>query len=107
MPDRDGSVDLSMPLGLMAGRPFDPFSRAISSRCSAFIRSNSVILSDSLATSSFSCEGDRPSRSSGGFTHSLNGSPSRCEKIMQPRPEFCRCYVFEQSRVGVTGSTAE
>ena len=27
MPDRDGSVDFSMPLGLMAGRPFNPFSR--------------------------------------------------------------------------------
>ncbi len=30
-----GSVALSMPLGLMVGRPFRPFRRAISSRCSA------------------------------------------------------------------------
>ena len=70
------------------------FSRAISSRCSAFIRSNSAILSNSLATSSFSCKGDRPSRSSGGLTHSLNlAPPSRRKKIMQPRPEFCRYYA--------------
>ena len=42
-PGPGGSVALSMPLGLMSGRPFNPFSRAISSRCSAFVRSNSAI----------------------------------------------------------------
>jgi hypothetical protein len=54
IPGLGGSVALSMPLGLMPGRPFNPFSRAISSRCSAFVRSNTAIFSNSLATSSFS-----------------------------------------------------
>jgi hypothetical protein len=83
MPGRNGSVDLSMPLGLMSGRPFNPFSHAISLRCSAFVRSNSAIFSDRLATRSFSWEGDRPSRSSGGLAHSLNRTfPSRHKKII-------------------------
>ena len=43
-----------MPLGLMAGRPFNPFSRCYLLTLLAFIRSNSVILAiNSLATSSF------------------------------------------------------
>ena len=37
LPGFGGSVPLSMPLGLMVGRPFRPFSRAISSRCSAAV----------------------------------------------------------------------
>jgi hypothetical protein len=32
-----GVVPFSIPLGLMAGRPFRPFNRAISSRCSAMM----------------------------------------------------------------------
>ena len=37
-----GSVALSMPLGLIFGRPGPPLSRAISSRCAATVRRNSA-----------------------------------------------------------------
>ena len=41
LPMRFGSVPFSMPLGLIEGRPFKPFTRAISSRCAATIRFSS------------------------------------------------------------------
>ena len=88
-----GSVALSMPLGLMSGRPFSPFSRAISSRCSAIVRSSSASFANTLATNSRSWIDDRPSSSTGGRTHRLNPTrPRRGKHEMQPRPGFCPCY---------------
>ncbi len=71
-----------------------PFRRAISSRCSATVRSSSVNLANRRDTSSRSWADDRPSRSTGEFTHSLNlTAPSRRKRKMQPRPGFCPCYI--------------
>src|SRR5271165_5890418 len=72
-----GAVAFSMPLGLISGRPFKPFSRAISSRSVTTVCLSSAASPNSRTTSSFNWAGVRPSRSSGGFTHSLNRTPSR------------------------------
>ena len=61
-----GSVALSMPLGLIFGRPGPPLSRAISSRCAATVRRNSAASSSSFSTKLFRSACDRPSRSVGG-----------------------------------------
>ena len=61
-----GSVALSMPLGLIFGRPGPPLSRAISSRCTATVRRNSAAPSSSFSTKLFRSACDRPSRSVGG-----------------------------------------
>src|ERR1700683_2259134 len=67
-----GSVALSMPLGLMSGRPFSPFSRAISSRSAAFVRSSSASFANRPATNSRSWADERSSRLDRGLTHSLH-----------------------------------
>ena len=61
-----------MPLGLMSGRLFSPFKRAISSRSSTFFCSSSAILVSNVATSSRSWAGVSSSRSGGGVTQSFN-----------------------------------
>jgi hypothetical protein len=48
-----GVVAFSMPLGLISGRPFNPFSRAISSRCCATVCLSSATSPNSRTTSSF------------------------------------------------------
>ena len=88
-----GAVPFSMPLGLIFGRPFKPFSRAISSRCSATMRSSSVTLPSSFTTSSCSSPCDRPDISGGAVTRSLNrAAPRRSKQKITPRPGFCPGY---------------
>src|ERR1700761_5438278 len=66
-----------MPLGLISGGPFSPFSRAISRRKSEIARSCSASFTNNLTTSSRSWVEDRSSRLSGALTHSLNRNYSR------------------------------
>ena len=69
---------------------FSPFSRAISSRCSEAMRSSSASFANKLPTRFLSCPGDRPSRLSGGITHSWNPiRPSRRKHKMRLCPGFC------------------
>jgi hypothetical protein len=70
-------VALSMPLGLMSGRPFSPFNRAISSRSSATVRLSSATSPNKLATSCLSWAGVKTSRASRSLTHSLNRTRAR------------------------------
>ena len=67
-----GAVPLSMPLGLMSGRPFKPFRRAISSRCSPTTRLSSVTSPSNCTTSCSSSSRDRLDSEGGTFTHRLN-----------------------------------
>src|SRR4051812_45451370 len=64
-PGFTGSVALSMPLGLIAGRLFNPFRRAISARCSPTIFSRAATLPRS-STSSASSSGRLRSEKDGG-----------------------------------------
>src|SRR5208283_1242899 len=59
-------------LQLTPGRPFNPFSRAISSRCCATVCLSSATSFNSRTTSFFSWGGVSSSRSGGGLTHRLN-----------------------------------
>src|SRR5271170_7661257 len=89
-----GSVSLSMPLGLIVGRPFKPFSRAISSRCSpatCFRAATSPNSSTSKASSSARLS---PERLAGGSTFARNRTESsRSKRKMQARPYFCPSYL--------------
>src|SRR4051812_28870676 len=58
-----GSLAFSIPLGLSAGRPFSPLSRAISARWAATVCSSAATLPSSSMTSAFSLVGERASRS--------------------------------------------
>src|SRR3954454_11825806 len=60
-----GSLAFSIPLGLSAGRPFSPLSRAISVRWAATVFSSAATLPSSSRTSAFSLVGERASRSLG------------------------------------------
>src|SRR3712207_5506390 len=61
-----GSLASSIPLGFSAGRPFSPFSRAISARCAATVCSSAATLPSKRTTSAFSSVGESASRSPGG-----------------------------------------
>src|SRR5215212_22062 len=61
-----GSLAVSIPLGLSAGRPFSPLSRAISARWAATVCSSAATLPSSSTTSAFSSVGESASRSPGG-----------------------------------------
>ncbi len=61
-----GSVALSIPLGLMFGRPGPPLRRVISSRCAATVRRSSATSSNSFSTKLFKSPGEKSSRSAGG-----------------------------------------
>src|SRR3954453_20033132 len=63
-----GSLAFSTPLGLSAGRPFSPLSRAISARWAATVCSSAATLPSSSRTSAFSSVGESASRSPGGAT---------------------------------------
>src|SRR5271165_5447675 len=89
-----GLVALSMPLGLMSGRPFSPFSRAISSRCSLTTCFSAAISSMKPATTASSFGRLSADRLGGVLTHSVNRTPPRRSKeIMRPRPGFCPYYA--------------
>src|SRR5829696_4201531 len=61
-----GSLASSIPLGFSAGRPLSPFSRAISARWAAAVRSRAATLLSNSRTSAFSSVGESASRSPGG-----------------------------------------
>src|SRR5271166_1160487 len=90
-----GSVAWSMPLGLMAGRPFRPFRRAISSRSSLTICFRAAISPDS-STSRASSSGRLSSERDGGGGTSVKNptESSRGKRKMQAHPHFCPCYAF-------------
>ena len=91
-------VASSMPLGLIRGRPFRPFKRAISSRNSAFCRFSSAFSASSINQSCFS-SGGRPSISGGATTKSLNRvAPRRGKRKISPRPPFCPSYRLSDCR---------
>jgi hypothetical protein len=70
--DAFGSVALSIPLGLMFGRPGPPLSRVISSRCAETVRRNSATSSNSFSTKLFKPLGEKSSRSAGGTIPRMN-----------------------------------
>src|SRR3954454_14217687 len=61
-----GSLAFSIPLGLSAGRPLSPFSRAISARWAATVCSRAATLPSNLTTNAFSSVGESASRSPSG-----------------------------------------
>src|SRR3954447_4313291 len=61
-----GSPAFSIPLGLSAGRPLSPFSRAISARWAATVCSRAATLPSNLTTNAFSSVRESASRSPGG-----------------------------------------
>src|SRR3954452_13872343 len=61
-----GSLAFSIPLGLSAGRPLSPFSRAISARWAATVCSRAATLPSNLTTNAFSSVGESASRPPGG-----------------------------------------
>jgi hypothetical protein len=67
-----GSVALSIPLGLMFGRPGPPLRRVISSRCAATVRRSSATSSNSFSTKLFKSPGEKSSRSAGGTIPTRN-----------------------------------
>src|SRR5271169_5391069 len=83
-----------MPLGLIAGRPFSPFKRAISSRCSSpccFSAASSPNSSTSRASSSGRLRSDR-ARAAG--THSVESHrPNRSKRKSHRCPQFCPSYT--------------
>ena len=90
---RFGVVACSMPLGLIAGRPFRPFSRAFSSRWSATTRFSSATSPSSFTTRASSSARDRLDRSPAGGTPSENGSsPASGKAQKSTRPGFCPGY---------------
>src|SRR6202044_2425360 len=100
-----GVVPCSIPLGLIAGRPFKPFSRAISSRCSATIRLRSATSPSSFTTSCSSSACDRPDSSGGVVTSRLNRVvPCRRNHFLRHRPRFCPSYTGGALSAGCIGS---
>src|SRR5690242_12175002 len=88
--DDFGVVAFSIPLGLIVGRPFKPFSRAISSRCSPTTRPSSATLPSSCTTSCRSSAFDKPVIVGGSLTISLNqADPRRRKQNVSSRPDFC------------------
>src|SRR6202035_3249968 len=88
-----GSVPLSMPLGLMLGRPFKPFRRAISSRCSpttCFRAATSPNNSTNRASSSARLSAERTG-GDGTWGKESTASNRRKEK-MERCPHFCSSY---------------
>src|SRR4051812_38730505 len=92
-PSLTGSVAWSMPLGLMAGRPFKPFRRAISARCSATVFSSAATLPNSSTSSASSSGRLRSAKDGGGGTSTQNRTPSsRGKRKMSGYPRFCPSY---------------
>src|SRR5208283_5032594 len=99
--DFGGSVALSMPLGLLGlivGRPFRPFRRAISSRCSLTVCFSAATSPDNSTSRASSSGRFRPERLDGGGTSAKNRTESsRGKKKMRGRPRFCPSYFVTYS----------
>src|SRR3979411_3166513 len=99
-----GSVALSMPLGLILGRPFRPFRAAISSRSWPTTCFRAATSPNSLTTRALSSARLSPERLDGGGTSVKNPTePSRCKKKMQDCLHFRPCYFSKRE----AGSSAE
>src|SRR5271166_4265130 len=103
-----------MPLGLIDGRPFRPFSRAISSRCAATITFRSETSPSSSTTRASSSARGRPDGSEGVDMQRANRTRPRRGKLKNRRcPGFCPYYdadiqrhlVSNSPRSGGTGAT--
>src|SRR5439155_3381534 len=91
--DGFGSVALSMPLGLIFGRPDPPLSRAISSRWAATVRRSSATSSSSFNTRSFRSACERRSTSGGGGIPRRNLTRAPLGIVKSYRHDFCPFYV--------------
>src|SRR6266446_5742627 len=99
-----GSVALSIPLGLIFGRPDPPFSRAISSRSVATSRRSSASSSHCFTTKLLSSVCARRSRAAGGDRKSTRLNSSHlvisyavfCLQKKKRRPQHARrsCHAF-------------
>src|SRR6266851_8167453 len=87
-----GSVAFSIPLddGLICGRPFNPFRRAISSRCSPTVRLSSATSPNSPTTRAFSSPFERLSMSPGSPIPRMNQNKS---DLGIPKPTFARPFA--------------
>src|SRR5215208_5598723 len=72
-----GSLAFSIPLGFSTGRPFSPFSRAISARCAATVCSRAATLPSNRTTSAFSSVEESASTSPGGAIPAGNQRKAR------------------------------
>src|ERR1700722_7606999 len=79
-------------LGLMSGRPFKPFNRAISSRCAITVRLRSETRPNNSTTSAFNSGAERPSMSGGGMPTRNQNPTDLGIPIIPARPDFCPCY---------------
>jgi hypothetical protein len=103
-----GSVPLSMPLGLIVGRPFKPFRLATPSRCSmtsCFRVATSPNSSTSRASSSGRLRSERDGRC-GTSVKNLTES-SRCKRKMRPRPRFFPSYLATSAGSGIRRNGAD
>jgi hypothetical protein len=99
-----GSVPLSMPLGLIVGRTFKPFSRAISSRCSEAVFSSAATLLNSSSSRDSSSARLSPERLGGSGTFARNRTESsRSKRKMQACPHFCPSYKNRRRKTGLAG----
>src|SRR3954452_5049830 len=95
--DDGAAAARSMPLGLMLGGPFSPFSRAISSRCAATICRSAATSASNCTTSALSWVGFSALGSSGSGTRRLN------RKTAAKRTG--KCQPPQRRRLPVTSST--
>jgi transposase len=91
-----GVVPFSIPLGLISGRPFKPFSRATSSPNFAIARFCSAFSLSSFKTSCRSSAFDRPEISGTAITRLNRTVPRRGKQNINPCPVFCPCYESEE-----------
>ena len=90
------AVAFSMPLGLIDGRPFKPFRRAISSRWAATTCFSSRTSPSSATNWAFSSARGRPGRSVGGGMSPPNRTaPRRGKPENHRRPGFCPGYLLK------------
>src|SRR5580692_1950126 len=85
-----------MPLGLRLGRPFKPFRRAISSRCSpttCFRAATSANNATNRVSSSARLSAERTG--GGGTSGKESTASNRHKEKMERCPHFCPCYHSE------------
>src|SRR5271165_3540647 len=89
-----GSVALSMPLGLIGGRPFRPFRRAISSHCSLTVCFRAATSPNTLTSRASSAGRVRSERLGGSGTSVRNRTESsRGKEKIGLCPRFCPYYA--------------
>jgi hypothetical protein len=97
VPSTAGRLALSIPLGveggLISGRPFKPFRRAISARSSIIVAPSAPTRFKSSTTRTRNSAVDKASISGGRFITRMNQNPTgKPTKISTRRPGFCPYY---------------